>query len=256
MSEKTTCPDGPSRSSAPNARRPSPVPTSSTVSPGRSWALSSTVSRTGYKNSRRSFSRYTSSPPNRTSRSHRCHRSGLSAMTGYSARRRGWSASKALMARRARWCMSVRGARRRALRRRRRAAVRCGWAPRFRSRVSRVGHLRGRSVSPSADRRIYRGVRAKASGQRRCSAHWIGGHDHPYYVSRPYRTRGRLTKCRSPEAMSYAHLTGSAGCCGSGTSGCYGSASRSARSGTRWRWSECRCWRPRSCMPRPLRWQR
>src|SRR5580658_2935466 len=82
MSENTTCPEGPSRSSAPNAIRPSPVPTSSTVSPGRSWARSRTVSRTGYKNSRRSFSRQAGSPPNRTSSSHRCHRSGLSAMPG------------------------------------------------------------------------------------------------------------------------------------------------------------------------------
>src|SRR5580658_8024026 len=82
MSENTTCPEGPSRSSAPNAIRPSPVPTSSTVSPGRSWARARTVSRTGYKNSRRSFSRQAGSPPNRTSSSHRCHRSGLSAMPG------------------------------------------------------------------------------------------------------------------------------------------------------------------------------
>src|SRR5215831_8742436 len=86
MSEKITRPDGPSRSRAPNAMRPSPVPTSSSVSPGRSRALSSTVSRTGYRNSVRSFSRQAASPPNRTSSSHRCQRSGPSVMPGYSAR--------------------------------------------------------------------------------------------------------------------------------------------------------------------------
>src|SRR5215471_11415636 len=85
MSEKITRPDGPSRSSAPNAMRPSPVPTSSSVSPGRSRARSSTASRTGYRNSVRSFSRRAASPPNRTSSSHRCQRSVPSVMPGYSA---------------------------------------------------------------------------------------------------------------------------------------------------------------------------
>src|ERR1035441_5386717 len=65
--------------------RPSPVPTSRTVSPGRSRALSSTVSRTGYNKLVRSFSRDAASPPNRVSSSHRCHRSGSSAMTGHSS---------------------------------------------------------------------------------------------------------------------------------------------------------------------------
>src|SRR5215831_19681164 len=101
MSEKITRPDGPSRSSAPNAMRPSPVPTSSSVSPGRSRARSSTVSRTGYRNSVRSFSRRAASPPNRTSSSHRCQRSVPSVMPGYSARLAvpevtGWAPSQPL----------------------------------------------------------------------------------------------------------------------------------------------------------------
>jgi hypothetical protein len=91
MSEKIIRPCGPSRSSAPKPIRPSPVPTSSSVSPGRSRALASTVSRTGYRNPVRSFSRCPASPPNRVPSSHRCQRSGPSVMTGILPARPGHS---------------------------------------------------------------------------------------------------------------------------------------------------------------------
>src|ERR1700733_6482889 len=81
MSEKITRPEGAVRSRAPNAIRPSPVPTSSSVSPGPSRALSRTASRSGYRNSVSVRCLSSASPPKRTSTSHRNQRSGPSATT-------------------------------------------------------------------------------------------------------------------------------------------------------------------------------
>src|SRR5262249_37369254 len=77
---KITLPPWPTRSSAPNAIRPSPQPTSSIVSPEVSAALSSTRSRTGARYCIVA-SRAALSPPCRRSSSHAAHLSRAGALT-------------------------------------------------------------------------------------------------------------------------------------------------------------------------------